>query len=148
VRENTGDGAGILLQLPHTFLAAECKSLNIKLPEPGHYAVGMVFLPQDADARADVATLFARIVEEEGQTLLGWRDVPTNPTPIGKTALKAMPFIRMAFVAKSDDVAAGIAFERKLYVIRKRTENAVAALPTGHVYFPSLSSPPSSTKGC
>ncbi|WML90541.1 glutamate synthase large subunit [Thiothrix lacustris] len=139
--ENTGDGAGILIQLPHTFLAAECKSLNIKLPEPGHYAAGMVFLPQDADARADVATLFARIVEEEGQTLLGWRDVPTNPTPIGKTALKAMPFIRMAFIAKADDIATGIEFERKLYVIRKRTENLISNQDvTGHIYFPSLSS--------
>ncbi len=103
--ENTGDGAGILIQLPHEFLVAECKSLNIKLPAPGHYAAGMVFLPQDADARADVASLFARIVEEEGQTLLGWRDVPVNPTPIGKTALKAMPFIRMVFIAKAAEVA-------------------------------------------
>ncbi|OQX10603.1 MAG: glutamate synthase large subunit [Thiothrix lacustris] len=139
--ENTGDGAGILLQLPHEFLASECKSLNIKLPEPGHYATGMVFLPQDADARAEVAAIFARIVEEEGQTLLGWRDVPTNPTPIGKTALKAMPFIRMVFVAKSADIAAGIDFERKLYVIRKRTQNSVDTPDVaGHVYFPSLSS--------
>lgn len=139
--ENTGDGAGILLQLPHEFLAAECKSLNIKLPAPGHYAVGMVFLPQDADARAEVAAIFARIVEEEGQTLLGWRDVPTNPTPIGKTALKAMPFIRMVFVAKSADIAEGIDFERKLYVIRKRTQNSVDTPEvSGHVYFPSLSS--------
>ncbi|UOG91564.1 MAG: glutamate synthase large subunit [Candidatus Thiothrix sulfatifontis] len=139
--ENTGDGAGILLQLPHEFLAAECKSLNIKLPAPGHYATGMVFLPQDADARAEVAAIFARIVEEEGQTLLGWRDVPTNPTPIGKTALKAMPFIRMVFVAKSADIAEGIDFERKLYVIRKRTQNSVDTPEVaGHVYFPSLSS--------
>ncbi|QTR49003.1 glutamate synthase large subunit [Candidatus Thiothrix anitrata] len=139
--ENTGDGAGILLQLPHEFLVAECKSLNIKLPAPGDYAVGMVFLPQDADARAEIASVFARVVEEEGQTLLGWRDVPVNSTPIGNTALKAMPFIRMAFLAKSADVAAGIAFERKLYVIRKRTESTVdAAKATGHIYFPSLSS--------
>lgn len=139
--ENTGDGAGILLQLPHEFLVAECKSLNIKLPALGEYAVGMVFLPQDADARAEVASVFASMVEEEGQTLLGWRDVPVNPTPIGNTALKAMPFIRMAFVAKSADVPAGIAFERKLYVIRKRTETAVNATEAaGHIYFPSLSS--------
>ena len=139
--ENTGDGAGILVQLPHKFLVTECKAINLKLPEPGHYAVGMVFLPQESDARAECADIFARIVEEEGQTLLGWRDVPINPTPVGKTALKAMPFIRMAFVAKSADVAEGIDFERKLYVIRKRTEKAVAAAQvSGHIYFPSLSS--------
>ncbi|EIJ36681.1 glutamate synthase large subunit [Thiothrix nivea] len=139
--ENTGDGAGILLQMPHTFLEAECKSLNIKLPAPGDYAAGMVFLPQDADARAEVASIFARIVEEEGQALLGWRDVPVNPAPIGKTALRAMPFVRQVFIAKSGDVAAGIDFERKLYVIRKRTDNAVnASEVAGHVYFPSLSS--------
>lgn len=138
--ENTGDGAGILIQIPHEFLAAECKSLNIKLPAAGDYAVGMVFLPQDAGARAEAAATFARIIEEEGQTLLGWRDVPVDPTPIGKTARKAMPFIRMAFIAKAADVAAGLDFERKLYVIRKRTEHAVAQLPQGHIYFPSLSS--------
>jgi glutamate synthase (ferredoxin) len=139
--ENTGDGAGILLQMPHTFLEAECKSLNIRLPAAGDYATGMVFLPQDADTRAEVASIFARIVEEEGQTLLGWRDVPVNPAPIGNTALKAMPFIRMAFIAKSDDVAAGIEFERKLYVIRKRIENTVDTPEVpGHIYFPSLSS--------
>jgi glutamate synthase (ferredoxin) len=139
--ENTGDGAGILIQIPHGFLVTECKSLNIKLPEPGHYAVGMVFLPQESDARAECAAIFTRIVEEEGQTLLGWRDVPVNPTPIGKTALKAMPYIRMAFIGKSADVAEGIDFERKLYVIRKRTEKAVeTADVSGHIYFPSLSS--------
>lgn len=139
--ENTGDGAGILLQLPHEFLLAECKSLNIKLPALGDYAVAMTFLPQDADARAEVASVFARMIEEEGQTLLGWRDVPVNPTPIGNSALKAMPFIRMAFIAKAADVAAGIEFERKLYVIRKRTENAVnTPEANGHIYFPSLSS--------
>ncbi len=137
--ENTGDGAGILIQLPHKFLATECKAINIKLPAPGHYAVGMVFLPQESDARAECAAIFARMVEEEGQTLLGWRDVPVNPTPIGKTARNAMPAIRMAFVAKSDDVAEGIDFERKLYIIRKRTENAVKAGGIGHIYFPSLS---------
>ncbi len=138
--ENTGDGAGILIQIPHKFLATECKAINIKLPVPGHYAVGMVFLPQESDARAECAAIFARTVEEEGQTLLGWRDVPVNPTPIGKTARNAMPAIRMAFIAKSGDVAEGIDFERKLYVIRKRTENAVKAGGIGHIYFPSLSS--------
>lgn len=137
--ENTGDGAGILIQLPHKFLATECKAINIKLPAPGHYAVGMVFLPQESDARAECAAIFARIVEEEGQTLLGWRDVPVNPTPIGKTARNAMPAIRMAFIAKSADIAEGIDFERKLYVIRKRTEAAIKAGGIGHIYFPSLS---------
>ena len=139
--ENTGDGAGILLQIPHKFLVTECKSLNIKLPEPGHYAVGMVFLPQESEARAECAAIFSRIIEEEGQILLGWRDVPVNPTPIGNSALKAMPHIRMAFVAKSADTDVGLDFERKLYVIRKRTENAIASdTVAGHIYFPSFSS--------
>lgn len=139
--ENTGDGAGILLQIPHKFLVTECKSLNIKLPEAGHYAVGMVFLPQESEARAECAAILARVVEEEGQTLLGWRDVPVNPTPLGATALNTMPYVRMVFIAKSADIATGIDFERKLYVIRKRTENAISAdQVAGHIYFPSLSS--------
>lgn len=139
--ENTGDGAGIMLQIPHTFLNQVCAQQNITLPASGDYAVAMVFLPTDDAERADCEATFARIVAEEGQTLLGWRDVPTNPAPIGKTALKAMPAFRMAFIAKSDDVAAGIDFERKLYVIRKRTENTIEQPDAaGHIYFTSLSS--------
>ena len=139
--ENTGDGAGILIQIPHKFLVTECKSLSIKLPEVGQYAVGMVFLPQASEARAECGEILARIIVEEGQTLLGWRDVPINPTPLGESALRAMPHVRMVFVGKSDDVAEGLEFERKLYVIRKRTENEVEANnAAGHIYFPSLSS--------
>jgi hypothetical protein len=82
----TGDGAGIVLQTPHAFLARECDRLKIRLPQPGGYGVGSVFLPTDAGDRKCVEMLFEQIVREEGQTVLGWRDVPVNPGPLGKGA--------------------------------------------------------------
>src|SRR5579884_3296439 len=75
---NTGDGAGILLQTPHRFLARECDRLGVRLPPPGHYGVAMVFLPTDAGERRHCEGLFEQIAREEGQTVLGWRDVPTD----------------------------------------------------------------------
>ena len=138
--ENTGDGAGIMLQIPHRFMLKECHKLDIALPAAGDYAVGFTYLPQDEAMRADAIKLFERIVHEEGQTLLGWRDVPVNPEPIGKTALKAMPIMRMVFIGRSADVPAGIDFERKLYIIRKRTSTAVLYREqAGYIYFASLS---------
>ncbi|WP_020559301.1 glutamate synthase large subunit [Thiofilum flexile] len=141
--ENTGDGAGIMIQLPHAFFAEEAKRLGFTLPASGDYAVGMIFLSQDASARSDSEATFARIVKEENLELLGWRDVPTNPAPIGKSALEAMPVIRQAFIARPASTPAGLAFERKLYVIRKRTQNAINQADTPdskRIYFSSLSS--------
>jgi glutamate synthase (ferredoxin) len=122
---NSGDGAGIMLQIPHRFLARETASLGFSLPEPGQYAVGMVFLPQDEALRHKQESLFARIVAEEGQTLLGWRTVPTDDSTLGESALRAKPFVRQVFIARSPALADEMAFERKLYVIRKLAEKAI-----------------------
>jgi glutamate synthase (NADPH/NADH) large chain len=133
---NTGDGAGILMQIPHDFLKAACHKEGMVLPAPGQYAVGMVFLPQDPRQRADYEEQFGQIVQEEGQTLLGWRTVPVDDTSLGKTAKDSMPFIRQIFIGRNDDIQDTLTFERKLYIIRRRIENQ---LQNG-LYVASLSS--------
>src|SRR5438128_1377680 len=122
---NTGDGAGILLQTPHEFFAAQCEDLKIHLPAPGEYGVGMLFLPTDAADRQACEREFERIVLEEGQTVLGWRDVPTNDSPIGPTAKASEPIVRQVFVGRNGSFADDLAFERKLYMIRRRATKAV-----------------------
>jgi len=89
---NTGDGAGILLQIPHAFFVRECPSLN--LPAPDDYAIGMVFLPTESKSRRECEELFEQIAREEGQTVLGWRTVPTEPRELGPTAVGSQPIIR------------------------------------------------------
>ncbi len=121
---DTGDGAGILFQTPHTFLCQACAPLDITLPPPQHYAVGMLFLPHDLDQRQVCEGRFAAIVEEEGQRLLGWRDVPTDNTTLGRRARAGEPFIRQVFISRHPGLTVE-QFERKLYVIRKRTEQAM-----------------------
>jgi glutamate synthase domain-containing protein 2/glutamate synthase domain-containing protein 1/glutamate synthase domain-containing protein 3 len=120
----TGDGAGILFQIPHRFMVEVCAPLGIRLPDPGEYGVGMVFLPQDPATRARCQALIEQAVAEEGQHLLGWRDVPNHPEHIGKTAREVMPVIRQVFVLRGADLDQQ-AFERKLFVIRKRVENEI-----------------------
>jgi glutamate synthase (ferredoxin) len=139
---NTGDGAGILLQTPHKFLARQAERLGLRLPKPGGYGAGMVFFPRDPASQEGCRKIFERVVAEEGQRLLGWRDVPTDPRDLGPTARAAEPAVRQVFIGRSDDLADDLAFERKLYVIRRRVENAVRAsdLPgRGLFYVPSLS---------
>ena len=125
---NTGDGAGILLQLPHRFLQRVTAAEGFTLPEAGAYGVGMLYLPQDAAARKACEAIVAKIIAEEGQTLLGWRTVPTDGSMLGKAARSREPFVRQVFVGrneatlpKTDDLA----FERKLFIIRQRAEIAV-----------------------
>jgi len=140
--ENTGDGAGILMQLPHRFLEAECDKLGIKLPALEEYGVGMVFLPRNVKSRVACERLFDQIAEEEGQRVLGWRDVPTDDSPIGPTARAGEPAVRQIFIGRSDDVADAAAFERRLFVIRKRVETAVKRSDISErdmFYVPSLS---------
>src|SRR6266540_2844345 len=122
---NTGDGAGILLQTPHQFLVKECDKLGLSLPQSGQYGVGMVFLPTDPTSRQACESQLERIVAEEGQSLLGWRTVPTNNSPIGPTARASEPIVRQVFVGRSSDLNDDLAFERKLYIIRKRVGRAV-----------------------
>jgi len=119
----TGDGAGILIQVPHDFLKRACADVRVKLPNAGEYGVGMVFLPRDAAARTQCETLFAKVIEEEGARLLGWRDVPVKSDTIGEQARRTEPVMRQVFIAR--DVLNEAQFERKLYVIRKRVENAI-----------------------
>ncbi|MET0850277.1 MAG: glutamate synthase large subunit, partial [Candidatus Rokuibacteriota bacterium] len=140
---NTGDGAGILIQMPHAFLERETRRLGFALPAPGHYGAGLVFLPRDPKQAQACEEILARTVAEEGQTILGWRDVPTDDGPVGPTARSVEPRIRQVFVGRAADVPDRATFERTLYVIRKRTEHAVAKARLDdrkYFYVPSLSS--------
>jgi glutamate synthase (NADPH) large chain len=116
---NTGDGAGILIQIPHGFFVRECEQLRIPLPGKGHYAVGMVFLPAEGEGREECQRLFEKITAEEGQLLLGWRTVPTVDGGLGATALASRPVVRQVFIGRGETISSE-QFERKLYVIRKR----------------------------
>src|SRR5437763_1845016 len=138
----TGDGAGILLQTPHEFLAAECAKLGLKLPGPGRYGVGMVFLPPSEHGREAIYRLFDETIRDERQQLLGWRDVPTDNSTLGGSAKASQPVIRQIFIGRGDDVPDEDAFERKLYVIRRLVEKKVSrsAIPgRSYFYVPSLS---------
>ncbi len=116
-----GDGAGLLVQIPHRFFTDEAKRLSFALPEPGHYAVGYIFMPQDAVMRAEMETLVADVVAEEGQTLLGWRDVPVDNSCLSTAPEIAVtePHHRQVFIGQGTNVADEEAFERKLYILRK-----------------------------
>lgn len=138
---NTGDGAGILTQIPHEFFKIQCESLGIELPEPSKYAVGMMFLPRERAARFQCEGILERIIEEEGEKVLGWRDVPVDNRVIGDTAKGTEPTIRQIFVGTTK--TSQEEFERKLYIIRKRVENEVYKLITRsseYFYICSLSS--------
>lgn len=144
---NTGDGAGILLQVPHKFLSKAVKTSGFDLPAPGTYGVGMVFLPQDENQRSQLEDLFEQIVVEEGQQLLGWRDVPTNSSHLGETAKSGEPVIRQIFIGQDrhvdGELASQLHFERKLFVIRNRVTHEADRLKITEedlFYIASLSS--------
>lgn len=120
-----GDGAGILIQVPDRFLREECAKHHIVLPPLGHYAVGMVFLPQSIESRATCEKLLANLIASEGQTLLGWRDVPTKNHGLSESVKKVEPLIRQIFVQRGENCPNQDAFERKLFVIRKQVEHEV-----------------------
>jgi glutamate synthase domain-containing protein 2/glutamate synthase domain-containing protein 1/glutamate synthase domain-containing protein 3 len=122
---NTGDGAGILLQIPDGFFRRECARLGIRLPPPKFYGVGMVCLPTDADERVACQSLFDRIIREEGQVPLGWRDVRTDHRTIGDSAKRNEPVVRQVFVGRGGAIRDAAQFERMLFLIRKRMENGV-----------------------
>jgi glutamate synthase (ferredoxin) len=141
----TGDGAGILFQLPHKFFEKTCPSLGFELPEPGQYGVGMIYLPQDEAERRVCEQRLEEIIEGEGQQMLGWRTVPTNGTGLGKTARLGEPVVRQVFIgcnAKALPCRDELAFERKLYVIRKMAEQGIRYAQKGcdGFYVASLSS--------
>ena len=114
----TGDGAGLLMQIPHEFLKRAAADVRVKLPGLGEYGVGMVFLPRDAAARKQCETLFEKVIAEEGARFLGWRDVPVKSDAIGVQARRTEPAIRQIFIAR--DILNEAQFELKLFVIRKR----------------------------
>ncbi len=134
---NTGDGAGILIQIPDKFFRKNAALFNLTLPAEGDYGVGAVFLPKIPDHIQYCEEVFARVVKEEGQTLLGWRLVPTDNSEIGPTARASEPVMKQIFIGKSKDIKDADAFERKLFLIRKRVENAVAAsvLTEKHLFY-------------
>lgn len=121
----TGDGAGVLIQIPHKFLKKECDKIGISLPHPGAYGAGLVFFPQDAGERDFCISIFDKVLKEEGAGLIGWRDVPCDNSIIGKTAKDTEPVIRQIFIRRPDSVSGQIDFERKLYIIRKQIENNI-----------------------
>jgi len=122
---NSGDGAGILLQIPHRFFAAEAEKLGYRLPEAGQYGVGMLFLPHDEKVRGRQEAELTRIIEEEGQQVIGFRTVPTRDDMLGKSAKEAKPFVRQIFISRGAELTTDLDFERKLYVIRRRAELAI-----------------------
>ena len=137
----TGDGAGVLIQIPHKFLARECEKLGFVLPEPGVYGVGMTFLPVEKHPRLQCEGILERIVREEGLTVLGWRDTPVYASSIGRVARASQPYIQQIFVGRPSGMDED-AFERKLYVVRKRAENEVreSGMEDAETfYIPSLS---------
>ena len=134
----TGDGAGVLIQLPDAFLRREAGQLGIDLPAPGAYAVGQVFLSTDDELAAWQAARFEEAVIGEGQRVLGWRDVPHHPETIGRVAREGLPRIRQVLLGAASGLDPD-AFERKLYVIRRLVEKA-AQQRGGFFYVPSLSS--------
>ncbi|HXQ25413.1 MAG TPA: glutamate synthase large subunit [Candidatus Acidoferrales bacterium] len=138
----TGDGAGILIQIPHSFFERECKKLGFTLPAPGEYGVGMVFLPVDPQERMLCEGIVEKTARAEGLKVLGWRDTPINGDMIGRVARNSQPYIEQIFIRRSPGMDQD-ALERKLYVLRKAAETAVAESDLKEkefFYIPSLSS--------
>ena len=144
---DTGDGAGVLIQIPHEFFVRECSKLGFTLPEPGSYGVGMMFLPVETAQRLLCEGIVERIAREEGLTVLGWRDTPLHGDAIGRQARATQPYIEQIFLQKGDgpdgQPMTQDDFERKLYVVRRRADIEIAASEfddKGFFYVPSLSS--------
>ncbi len=137
----TGDGAGVLIQIPHQFFARECEKLGFALPKAGTYGVGMTFLPVEKHQRLQCEGILERILREEGLSLIGWRDTPVYASAIGRVARASQPYIQQIFVKCAPGMDED-AFERKLYVVRKRAENEVreSGMEDAEMfYIPSLS---------
>jgi glutamate synthase (NADPH/NADH) large chain len=137
----TGDGAGVLIQIPHNFYARECAKLGFELPLPGSYGVGMTFLPVEKHPRLQCEGILERIVREEGLSLLGWRDMPVFASAIGRVARASQPYIQQIFIGRPTGLDED-AFERKLYIVRKQAENEIQQSGEEDLstfYIPSLS---------
>ncbi|SCY43071.1 glutamate synthase large subunit [Alkaliphilus peptidifermentans] len=119
----TGDGSGISIQIPHEFLKKEANKINITLPNMGDYAVGMIFLPREPNARLFCEGVLERIIREEGQSLLGWREVPINEDACGESARATRPVVAQIFIDRRGQSLD--AFERKLFILRKQVQNII-----------------------
>ncbi len=138
-----GDGAGMMVQIPHAFFKKEAERLGFTLPEPGHYAVGHIFLPRHPEGQDYIREAFRKLAAEEGQVLLGWREVPTNPLCLGESVKPTEPFHAQVFIGCGSKITSQEAFERRLYVMRKTLSNLIydAKDPRFEGYYPvSLSS--------
>ncbi len=131
----TGDGAGVLIQIPHAYFARECAELGFTLPPAGEYGVGMTFLPVEPPARQRCEGVIEKIVRDEGLTVLGWRDTPIESDAIGRVARGSQPYIQQIFVSRAKGMTEAD-LERRLYIVRKRIESEAGAMG---VYVPSLS---------
>ncbi len=141
--ENTGDGVGMLVQMPDKFFRKVCPEVGITLPDYEHYAAGLVFLPNDPDQSKKCQEIIERVITEEGQSVLGWREVPTDDSTLGPTAKSGEPTFKQIFVGRNVAITDVPAFERKLYVIRKVIENTIwnsDLSESNRFYIPSLSS--------
>ena len=141
--KDTGDGAGILVQIPHEFFKRECEVLGISLPAAGEYGVGMIFAHKYESLRNEQKRIFEEVVREEGQVVLGWREVPVDGTKVGKEAAAIRPWMIQILIGKGPDVTNNAEFERKLYVIRKLAEKSIIPLSkelSSDFYIASLSS--------
>ena len=141
--KDTGDGAGILVQIPHEFFKRECEVLGINLPAAGEYGVGMIFAHKYESLRNEQKRIFEEVVREEGQVVLGWREVPVDGTKVGKEAAAIRPWMIQILIGKGPDVTNNAEFERKLYIIRKLAEKRIIPLSkelSSDFYIASLSS--------
>ena len=134
---NTGDGAGILMQIPHKFLVKVAAAANITLPEAGQYGVGMVYASPDATSRKNGREAFEKLVAAEGLKVIGWRDVPTDNSSLGATAQSSEPFMQQVFIGRSPDLVDDLAFDRKLYVLRKLAHTAIRTSNIDPYWYPS-----------
>ncbi|RPJ48864.1 MAG: glutamate synthase subunit alpha [Betaproteobacteria bacterium] len=136
------DGAGILIQIPDTFFREEMAKQGVKLPPAGQYGIGMVFLPREPASRFACEYEIERAIKDEGQSVLGWRDVPVDSEDLGESVKKVEPVIRQVFIGRSSAIRVTDALERKLYVIRKSAGHAIRALKLAHgteFWVPSMS---------
>src|SRR5665811_2081473 len=120
-----GDGAGMLVQIPHAFFQEVCPPLNIKLPEPGHYAVGQMFMPSNQAQRIYCESVVERVVDAEGLKLLGWRNVPTDNATLSPEVVESEPTHRQVFIGRGPDMKDDDEFERRLYLLRKVINNTI-----------------------
>jgi glutamate synthase (NADPH/NADH) large chain len=138
----TGDGAGILIQLPHEFLMEECSNLEISLPEPGEYGVGMIFFPKDSAQKKACRMVITTAIEKLGLIKLGYRKLVVDSMAVGETARQAEPDVEQIFIARPTSIANADDFERKLFILRRYINKTITETIAGageHFYFTSLS---------